>query len=288
MLLPVSEFANKPPRQARPQSSNPLTISNHTLNSFPRPVREFNRFQEPTQWGSGMNPQTAFKEFMSKDVIAPYTRDRSELYPMYTEMKARPQTAKWALHTTKVPPSLDVVPKVQQFKEYPTQIKTKKTELTIETNPKLETEFPKTSSRNSRTFQLHANKEQQINKNPIKGFLEMKKEYNVQKQSNSSWKPFLGGQTVTNTSSKKYNIITFEPLSHRIDKTILDDKHINYKKKGVTEYADLTKTYRPNYNTEFKKAITNKPYRFRRFTGLFTNMYDASIRNGGIIKVFGK
>ena len=285
MLIPQSEFANKPPRQTRPQSSNPLSIRNHTLNSFTHPVRDYHRFQEQAQWGSGMNPQAAFKEFISKDVIAPYTRDRSELYPiMNTEIKARPQTARWALHTTKMPPSIEVVPKVQQFKEYPTQIKTKKTELTIDINPKLETEF-KNTSRHSRTFQLPA---EQTNKNAIKGFLDMKKEYNVQKQSNSSWKPFLGGQTVTNISSKKFNIITFEPLSHRIEKTILDDKHINYKKKGVTEYADLTKTYRPNYNTEYKKAITDKPYRFRRFTGLFTNMYDASIRNGGIIKVFGK
>ena len=101
-----------------------------------------------------MNHQTAFKEFVSKDVIAPYTRDRSELYPMMnTDIKTRPQTAKWALHTTKTPPSIEVVPKVQQFKEYPTQIKTKKRELTIDTNPKLETEFNNVS-RNSRIFQL--------------------------------------------------------------------------------------------------------------------------------------
>ena len=60
------------------------------------------------------------------------------------------------------------------------------------------------------------------------------------------------------------------------------------KKKGIGEYADLTKTFRVNLNKEFTQKINSNPYRFRKYKGIFSDMYDSSHKNGDIITPFGK
>ena len=54
------------------------------------------------------------------------------------------------------------------------------------------------------------------------------------------------------------------------------------------EYNDLTKTFRVNVNNDFVEKFNENPKRFHKYTGIFSNMYDASHKNGNIITPFGK
>ena len=65
------------------------------------------------------------------------------------------------------------------------------------------------------------------------------------------------------------------------------NKTLNYRKKGVGEFSDLSKTFRVNVNKDFIQKYEENPKRFYKFTGIFSNMYDASHKNGNIITPFG-
>ena len=65
------------------------------------------------------------------------------------------------------------------------------------------------------------------------------------------------------------------------------NKTLNDRKKGIGEYADLTKTFRLNFNKDFAEKFKSNPFRFHKYTGIFSNMYDASHKNGNIIPPFG-
>jgi hypothetical protein len=51
------------------------------------------------------------------------------------------------------------------------------------------------------------------------------------------------------------------------------------RKKGVIEYADLTRLTHPRYMPDYKEAIGNNPRVFARTTGSFTRLYDLAVRN---------
>ena len=66
------------------------------------------------------------------------------------------------------------------------------------------------------------------------------------------------------------------------------NKTLNNRKKGYGEYLDLTKTFRVNTNKDFVEKYEENPKRFHKFTGIFSNMYDAAHKNGNIIRPFGQ
>ena len=41
-------------------------------------------------------------------------------------------------------------------------------------------------------------------------------------------------------------------------------------------------------NKDFSEKINDNPLRFRKYTGIFSDMYDSSHKNGDIIRPFGK
>ena len=65
------------------------------------------------------------------------------------------------------------------------------------------------------------------------------------------------------------------------------DRNIHHRRKGISEYSDLTKTFSTNFNKNYSRLLTENPYRFHKYTGIFSEMYDAAHRNGNIIEPFG-
>ena len=103
----------------------------------------------------------------------------------------------------------------------------------------------------------------------------------------NSWAPYPSKNSMKTFSSKNYDIITFMPIFPYNSNCQIMNKTLNDRKKGIGEYADLTKTFRINFNKDFAEKFNNNPFRFHKFTGIFSNMYDASHKNGNIIPPFG-
>ena len=128
------------------------------------------------------------------------------------------------------------------------------------------------------------------NKPEIKktSFLDMKRQYNVTSESNSWWVPKKYDKTFANKSSVNYNIISFQnnPNQQINTSNILLDKKIINRKKAIAEFTDLTSTAHPKFNEKYQNAIKNNPKTFYTYNGVFTYLYDASFRSGGITKPF--
>jgi len=91
--------------------------------------------------------------------------------------------------------------------------------------------------------------------------------------------------TVNNTSSVGYDIINGdENKLSGFKKIKIFEKKITNKKKGVTEFADLTRYYTPNFIENFKKYTDNKI--FYKYNGIFSYMYNVSHRNGNLAVPF--
>ena len=254
----------------------------------------------------GQKPEQAFIEFVNHDIIKPLQRrniysamnfpnpqsrnhsnsnrinnnnnnttnnnNNNKSNNINYKFYQRPLTSKWALGTTTPPINWETLPKKQQFKQYyfPPDFKNKKPD-----------EYRSYSLRTDHI----AIRDNRINKIKDKeSFLKMKAEYSTQAESKNGWIPNTAFQTVNNRPSVTYNIINFEPLKNEpnIKNGSIINKHYNNRQKGVAEYADLNYTYRHNFNKDYSKLFNDNPQRFRKFTGIFTHMYDATVRNGGM------
>ena len=63
-----------------------------------------------------------------------------------------------------------------------------------------------------------------------------------------------------------------------LEPSVKDNIHFN-RKKGVVEYADLTRLTNPRYSPEFNQAFSENPKVFRRITGSFSRLYDVAVKN---------
>ena len=97
------------------------------------------------------------------------------------------------------------------------------------------------------------------------------------------------------------SIFSYNPIRHTVDRFLVDEHgqmrqfktdrvdpylepsvgdgiHPN-RKKGVVEYADLTRITNPRYSPNYKESFSENPRRFCRITGSFTRLYDVAVRN---------
>ena len=87
--------------------------------------------------------------------------------------------------------------------------------------------------------------------------------------------------TVQNRGSVTYNILNGEENVYGGSKKVTTfDSKVSFKQKGITEFADLTRTYNHNLNKEYPSLDKKKV--FGTYNGVFTYMYDSSHRNGGL------
>jgi hypothetical protein len=63
-----------------------------------------------------------------------------------------------------------------------------------------------------------------------------------------------------------------------LEPSVKDGIHAN-RKKGVVEYADLSRLTHPRYIPDHKEALLNNPKAFVRVTGSFSRLYDVAVRN---------
>lgn len=252
----------------------------------PRPVREYKRFISFRESLTGLDPYYNFVHFRKRDIIKPL--ERPNLYEKYDiknptykhnnlYVTKRNKNTKWAIGTAARAPDEERLPKKQQYKIYyfPPEYNNKEPEK-------------------YRQFSLKTDcigiKIPKINKvNSEKSFLKMKAGYSISNETKkeNQWVPFANQTSMNNISSKNYNIINFEPLTStkRLNSEIMN-KSLYFRKKCMGEYYDLTNVYNKNFNKEYSLKFEENPKRFYKYNGAFTNMYDASNRNGKITLPF--
>ena len=251
---------------------------NFRFNSKPKYViNPPERFMADYVADSGINKKKIFNKFIDHDLIKPYTRPTQTIYaPIKYDTEARKE--KYSLNVCFSCPKQCLLPKYQQYTEYTFPARDKaKADLYAKTylgTDNIAIKFP-----NEEDLKKKANLKD--------SFLEKKKKYCVSTESESSFVPKIHQKSVSNKSSVNYNIISVKGKDGTSDNTasVLEVK-LNNRKKGVGEYADLTKTFAINPERKFGKAFNEDSKIFRRYTGIFTHLYDSSIRNGKLIMPF--
>ena len=250
----------------------------------PHPVREYKRFLSFRVSQTGINPEYKFVGFRKKDIIKPLERPslydkfniKNEKYNHNNLYKTtKNKNTKWALGTAARAPDEDKLPKKQEFKNYYFPPKYNNKSPDRYKNTFLKTDFislktPKITKYNDKN-----------------SFLVMKRGYSarVENKKERQWEAKVGNIN-KNASSKDYNIINFEPLTSRDSNCKLLKKSLYNKRKGFGEIFDLTNVYNKNFNKEYTEKIEKYKQGFFKYNGVFTNMYDSSIRNGKITLPF--
>ena len=266
---------------------NPYPSYNIKQKEFtkPHPARQYTRFPKTKIALTGMDVSGNLLEFINKDIIHPLIRP--SLYEQYDiknenylkknkETHPNP-TTKWALKTSARVPNYDFLPKLQPFQTYyfPPEYNNK--------NPEKYRNFSlKTDHIGIKVPRIQKVKSDE-------SFLKLKGGYNVSTETKkeNKWAPFPSKDSINNLSSKNYDIINFQPILVNSSNCQIMNKTLNDRKKGIGEYADLTKTFRINFNQDFQEKVNSNPFRFHKYNGIFSNMYNAAHKNGNIIPPFG-
>jgi hypothetical protein len=237
----------------------------------PKPVREFHKMLKDKIADTGYDPKGSFAEFLKHDLIKPLSRCRETLPRILTPSE------KWALRTDKNCPSEEKVPKFQQFKEYFFPHRTK------EDIDKYRGSFLKSDYVSIRIPKIRKKADNE-------SFLFLKGKYGVHSETlHDAWMPQGNFKTMNNRSSVIYNIIN-QKENNTSGCIVMNtmDKKVASKKKGVTEFSDLTRPFCHNLNPKYDGLIKDNSGIFRIQNGIFSHMYDAAHRNGNIILPFTK
>ena len=258
------------------------TIKQKLFNK-PRPERPYERFIPTKIALTGVDPSGNINEFISNDIINPMKRPNLyyKTFTIPNEEKSNKITErfeKWALKTAARCNDFKSLPKLQPFTSYYFPPKYNNKDIENYRKFSLKTDH----------IGIQVPRSEKVS--PEKSFIKLKTDFyfNTETKKENEWKPFVCTSPINNISSQNYNIINFKPLSKKNPDSHILNKTLYYKKKGIGEFADLTKTFRVNFNQEFAKKLRENPLRFRRFTGIFSDMYDASHKNGDIAPPFGK
>jgi hypothetical protein len=234
----------------------------------PKPVREHKRFIKDKKADTGFDPKGSFIEFMNHDLIKPLERPKNPI----PEIEP---TIRWAIHTEKKSPNAEIIPKIQQFKDY-NFISRSQDDI-----DKYKSSFLKTDIVAIRVPKI-------IKKDEKDSYLNLKSKHGCYTESfGNSWVPQSNLKTMNNRSSVRYNIISHNDngLSGKIVIGALDTC-VSRRKKGVGEFADLTRPFYPNINKQHEVLLDQHPNVFKIHNGIFSHMYDVSHKNGNIIKPF--
>ena len=229
------------------------------MNNFYRP---YNRFLKVNK--DGISPEGSFIEFIRHDLIKPL-----EKKPL---LKKIPKTIskRWALHTNKNCTEEKNLPKYQQFKEY-------------FFHNYLESDRENHSKSFLPTDHIAILYPHIENNKKKRTFHRMKSAFNVHTTSKEIWLPKTGETTNNNQSSVNYNIINH--MENPWNKNYIP-LNIYYKKNVFGKYADLNRPFNLHKNKQYIEALSNNINIFKNYKGIFTKMYDDSIRNGNICLPF--
>ena len=85
----------------------------------------------------------------------------------------------------------------------------------------------------------------------------------------------------------KYNIINNKDNEY-LDKeqdTMLNKTLFN-KRKGIEEFVVSQRPFAPNFNQTFLRLMKEHDDRFRKYEGIFSELYDSAHKNGDIFIPF--
>lgn len=91
---------------------------------MPKQVKEYSRFFPDKIANTGKDPKGGYFDFIKNDLMKPLNRNLDELasnykpYQKYEKVKLTNDYDKWALNTNKKCTSPEMIPKIQQYKEY--------------------------------------------------------------------------------------------------------------------------------------------------------------------------
>jgi hypothetical protein len=252
------------------------------LFSTINPVRPFNRFMKPKKANTGVDPMQIFINFINKDFSKPYKSALSSCYKN-DKKDIQIENTKWSLGTTCNCPRKQFLPKMDPYKNYyfikNDDNKNKNNlRMTYLSTDHISIKTP--DMLNTIDFKKIENK---------KSVLNLKK-LNFNSESNSYWVPFIHQDDNNfNRSSVDYNIINYteNKSSGRREATILE-RSVNNKKKGVTEFTQLQRTFEPNFRPKFAQMFEENNKRFLKYKGTFTQLYDSYNKNGNVYQPFSK
>ena len=256
------------------------TIKQKLFNK-PRPMRPYERFIPTKIALTGVDPSGNINEFISNDIIHPMKRPNLYIktFSVDNSKKNIGMDNRWALKTTAKCNDRKSLPKLQPFVSY--YFPPKYNNKDIDNYRKF----------SLKTVHIGIQVPRCEKVSQEKSFIKLKTDYyfNTETKKENEWVPLTCKNSTNNISSKDYNIINFKPLPKaNPNPHILLNRTLYFKKKGIGEFADLTKTFRVNFNKEFADQLKENPYRFRKYQGIFSDMYDSSHKNGDIITPFGK
>ena len=256
------------------------TIKQKLFNK-PRPMRTYERFIPTKIALTGVDPSGNINEFISNDIIHPMKRPNLYIktFSVDNSKKNIGMDNRWALKTTAKCNDRKSLPKLQPFVSYYFPPKYNNKDIDNYRKFSLKTDH----------IGIQVPRCEKVSQE--KSFIKLKTDYyfNTETKKENEWVPLTCKNSTNNISSKDYNIINFKPLPKaNPNPHILLNKTLYFKKKGIGEFADLTKTFRVNFNKEFADQLKENPYRFRKYQGIFSDMYDSSHKNGDIITPFGK
>ena len=256
------------------------TIKQKLFNK-PRPMRPYERFIPTKKALTGVDPSGNINEFISNDIIHPMKRPNLYIktFSVDNSKKNIGMDNRWALKTTAKCNDRKSLPKLQPFVSYYFPPKYNNKDIDNYRKFSLKTDH----------IGIQVPRCEKVSQE--KSFIKLKTDYyfNTETKKENEWLPLTCKNSTNNISSKDYNIINFKPLPKaNPNPHILLNKTLYFKKKGIGEFADLTKTFRVNFNKEFADQLKENPYRFRKYQGIFSDMYDSSHKNGDIITPFGK
>ena len=247
----------------------------------PRPMRPYERFVPTKIALTGIDPSGNINEFISNDIIHSMRKPNlyTKTFKVDNSNKNIDMNNRWALRTIAKCNDRKSLPKMQPFVSYYFPPKYNNKDIDNYRKFSLKTDH----------IGIQVPRCEKVSHE--KSFIKLKTDYyfNTETKKENEWVPFTCKNSTNNISSKDYNIINFKPiLKSNPNSHIILNKTLYFKKKGIGEFADLTKAFRVNFNKEFADQLKENPYRFRKYQGIFSDMYDSSHKNGDIITPFGK
>ena len=274
-----------------PQKFSPIQNNFNNIH----PVRPFNRFGKSKIYNTGIDPPSIFVDFIRKDPDKPYKRYISPIITKDTKY-IPPNTLRWGVGCTKSCTKKELVPKYDPYKEY-NFIKRLKPIKIINNNSdnlSFENEKEEIFEKTYLPTDHISIREPKISKSIENGrcfpFLKLKREYNNTTESNSFWVPRNNAnKSFSNKSSVDYNIISnIKSSINDVHKDTIFNKTLYNKKKGIGEFVVSQRPFGPNYNQTFIKLMRENGDRFRKYKGVFTELYDSAIKNGNIFIPFSE
>ena len=260
------------------------------------PVRPFNRFGKPKIYNTGIDPPSIFVDFIKKDPDKPYKRYISPIITKDTKY-IPPNSLRWGVGCTKSCTKKELVPKYDPYKEYNfiKRLKPIKVVNNNSNNISFENDKEEIFEKTYLPTDHISIREPKISKSIENNgrcfpFLELKREYNNTTESNSFWAPRNNAnKSFSNKSSVDYNMISnIKSSIDGVHEDTIFNRTLHNKKKGIGEFVVSQRPFGPNYNQTFIKLMREKGDRFRKYKGVFTELYDSAIKNGNIFIPFSE